>query len=98
MILPSDRVVAQVLVRAKVWRVEPPGKDLFRCARIKPVHAKALYDRMVKRQARDGLHHAPCCPGNEWSGAALVFQRCTCGAERMARASVARQHQDPSHD
>ena len=39
-----------------------------------------LYNWMLRRQLRDGLHHAPACPGNEWAGAELVFRHCNCGA------------------
>ena len=39
-----------------------------------------LYNWMLRRQVRDGLHHAPACPGNEWAGVELVFRHCNCGA------------------
>lgn len=84
MILASDRKIAAVLVRAKVWEVKHSHDDLFRCARLRPRFARGLWERMRARQTRDGLHHAPMCPGNEWSGAELVIQGCKCGAARQA--------------
>lgn len=29
----------------------------------------------------DGLHHAPACPANLWSGQVLPISPCTCGAK-----------------
>lgn len=89
MILKSDRRIAAVLVRAKVWELRSSREDLFRCVRLRPRFAIALWERMRARQQRDGLHHAPMCPGNEWSGAELVFQGCNCGAARQAREGAA---------
>ena len=53
----------------------------MRCERLAPrIGVQWIWNWMLRRQVRDGLHHAPACPGNEWSGAELVFRRCNCGA------------------
>lgn len=87
MILPSDRKLAHRLVKMKLWKVG--RQDLFGTPMIiAPWGMGWLLDWMRKRQTSDGLHHAPRCPGNEWSGANLVFLGCNCGAARMARQSA----------
>ena len=53
----------------------------MRCSRLRPRRGvKWIYNWMLRRQSRDGLHHAPACPGNEWSGVELVYRDCNCGA------------------
>lgn len=87
MILPRDRKIAQWMVSRKLWRIEP--QELFRTPTIVACWGtRWLLDRMRNRQISDGLHHAPMCPGNEWSGANLVFMSCNCGAARMARQAA----------
>lgn len=89
MILPFDRKLAVWLTRCRVFYFVPPwmpGVLTFRCWRLRPRRgAWWLWEWMRRRQTRDGLHHAPCCPANEWAGQELVFQECNCGAARVAR-------------
>lgn len=81
MILPRDRRLAALLIRLRIWKLT--NYNLFNRPDITPSWGtRWLFERMKKRQTRDGLHHAPGCAGNEWSGAKLVFQACTCGARR----------------
>lgn len=83
MILPSDRRIVDYLLRLKLWRFGRHG--LFRTPSLFPCWGtRWLYERMKRRQTHDGLHHAPMCHGNEWSGAQLVVMHCNCGAARMA--------------
>lgn len=91
MILASDRKIAHRLVKLKLWRVG--RQELFGTPMIVASWGtRWLLERMTKRQTSDGLHHAPRCPGNEWSGANLVFIPCNCGAARMARQAKAKAH------
>lgn len=41
-----------------------------------------LYDMIRKKQVVDDLHHAPACPANHYHKQRLVFQPCTCGANK----------------
>lgn len=92
MILPRDRKIAAALVRLRLWTIGP--MFLWDIPQLRAcLGTRWMLKRMVKRQTRDGLHHAPKCPGNEWSGANLVLLNCNCGAARMARKSKA-----PAHD
>jgi hypothetical protein len=85
MILPAHRKIAYWLVRLKIWSIEPDW--LWSIPRIKTgFGTQWLYRRMLRSQKRDGLHHAPACPGNEWDGQYLVLKGCTCGARRQARS------------
>jgi len=87
MILAAHRKIAYWLVRLKIWSIEPDW--LWNIPRIKTAFGtKWLYRRMLCGQKRDGLHHAPACPGNEWSGEYLVLKPCTCGARRHGRFSA----------
>lgn len=84
MIRSHHRKIAYWLVKLKLWNIELA--DLWRVPLIKPCRGtRWLHQRMLKAQTRDGLHHAPACPGNEWSGMYLVLQRCNCGAARRAQ-------------
>lgn len=87
MIRPRDRKIAQLLLKLRLFYIQPPTEwHSYRCYRLrarKP--AQWIWDWMLRRQTRDGLHHAPMCPGNEWAGVELVFQRCNCGAAREAK-------------
>lgn len=84
MILLQDRRIADKLIRAKLWKFERVG--LFETPSLVPCWGtRWLYRWMLKRQTRDGLHHAPMCPSNEWSGAHLVVMGCNCGAARKVR-------------
>ena len=77
MIRQNDRHILYWMLRLGLFRTRP----LFRCPRIWPRWCvKWIYNWMLRRQVRDGLHHAPACPGNEWAGMELVFRRCNCGA------------------
>lgn len=81
MILPADRKLAYRLVKMKLWRFGRHG--LFNTPSLYPSWGtRWLHDRMRKRQTHDGLHHAPMCHANEWSGAQLVIMGCNCGAAR----------------
>lgn len=86
MILDRDRPLAAFLVRLRLWRIVQANSRTewtMRCARLRAGWGTQwLWNWMLKRQTHDGLHHAPCCPGNEWLGAELVIQRCNCGARR----------------
>ena len=82
MIRPRDRKIATLLVRLGAFR---PERTFFSCWAIRPVRGFWwAFNLMRRRQTSDGLKHAPCCPGNEWSGAELVFRGCNCGAVRYA--------------
>lgn len=84
MILPSHRKIAHRLVKIGLWKLVPA--DLWPIPIIHPCFGtKWLHKRMLKMQTRDGLHHAPACPGNEWSGMYLVIMGCNCGAARAER-------------
>lgn len=83
MITKRHRAIARWLVRLKVWKIVPDW--LWDIPRIKPRQGTVwLYRRMLKAQTRDGLHHAPACPGNEWDGSYLVLLKCTCGTRRRS--------------
>ena len=89
MILPFDRKVALVLCRLGGLYLR---QHFFSTYYI--FHRRGfgwIYKIMLRRQTRDGLHHAPACPGNEWSGATLVFMRCNCGAARIARGGAGQE-------
>ena len=78
MVRPADRRIMYWLVRLGLWRLVP---TLMRQVHPRPRWGTAwLYQLMLKRQSSDGLHHAPCCPGNEWAGMVLVWRSCNCGA------------------
>lgn len=82
-ILDQDRKIVIWLVKLRLWKIVPDS--LWPIAHLRPCWGTNwLHKRMVARQTRDGLHHAPACRGNEWSGAHLVLQYCTCGAARQA--------------
>lgn len=88
MIQPTHRKIAYWLVRLHVWKLVPA--DLWSVPIIKTRWGtRWLHQRMLRAQTRDGLHHAPACPGNEWSGMYLVLQNCTCGTKRAARKKAA---------
>lgn len=94
MILPSDRRLAAWLVRFRIFYLQDPRDRVFsfRCYRLRARRgAWWIWHWMRRRQTRDGLHHAPMCPGNEWAGQELVFQACTCGANREAREARERR-------
>lgn len=79
MIRPQDRKIAALLVSLKLWKVQP--NSLWRIPEVIPCWGtRWLKELMLERQTRDGFHHAPMCPGNDWSGMYLVLWRCTCGA------------------
>ena len=83
MILPRHRKVASFLCRIGVFLIR---RSFFGVYHVYPrPWARWIFNYMLRRQVRDGLHHAPACPGNEWSGEALVFQDCTCGARNEHR-------------
>lgn len=78
MIQHRDRKLLLFLVKK---RVLTPWRDMWGSWHFKgPKAFEPVLDRMRKRQEPDDRHHAPKCPANRWSGAALVFQRCNCGA------------------
>lgn len=82
MITEKDRKLATILLRLRLWKYERSG--LWRTPTLIPCWGTCwLHDRMTKRQTRDGLHHAPACEANEWSGAHLVTVLCNCGAARQ---------------
>ena len=90
MILDKDRKLASALVKVGLWKIVPDS--LWPIAHLRPRWGTGwLHKAMVKRQKRDGLHHAPACRGNEWSGAHLVLQHCTCGAAKRAGRSALQQ-------
>lgn len=87
MILPRDRALARILLRLGAFYLEPPSFANSRCYRLRArAGFKWIWEAMARRQASDGLHHAPCCPGNEWHKAELVIHGCTCGAGEEAPA------------
>lgn len=82
MIQDRDRRLLVFLMDKGVIRA---WRDMWGAYHFKgPKAFEPVLDRMKKRQAPDHLHHAPKCPANRWSGAALVFHRCNCGAARYA--------------
>ena len=40
-----------------------------------------LWNRMLGAQLLDNLHHAPCCPANNYHHRRLVTKPCTCGTK-----------------
>lgn len=92
MILAAHKKIAHRLVQAGIWKLEPDW--LWPIIRIKAAWGtRWLLRKMTREQTRDGLHHAPACPGNEWDGAYLVLKGCNCGAARAAkRSTVSRPH------
>ena len=87
MVTDRERAVYIWMVKHKLWTLKP---TIFRGFIIVPRWGTGwLYNRLKDRQDRDGLHHAPMCPANNWSGAAIVFKRCNCGAARAARETSA---------
>ena len=84
MILLSDRKLVTVLIQARLWKFK--RSPLWEQPTLYPCWGtRWLFDLMRKRQTRDGLHHAPKCNGNEWSGMQLVVAPCNCGAARLAK-------------
>ena len=87
MILDRDRKMAMRLIRWGLWSA---GVGFWRVIEIHRCWGTEwLYCRMMARQTRDDLHHAPCCEANHWHYQRLVFKLCTCGAaaqeaERLA--------------
>ena len=50
--------------------------------------------RWIRRtQKVDNLHHAPCCQANHYHRCRIVFQRCTCGANREMREGASDWHE-----
>lgn len=81
MILHGDRKLVGVLVRLRLWTFK--RSDVWGQPTLYPSWGtRWLHNRMTKRQTRDGLHHAPACPANEWSGQQLVVALCSCGAQK----------------
>ena len=79
MILDRDRKLCWLLFKLRLFYFQPV---MFNYQIYARPGAQWIFDWMRRRQTRDGLHHAPACPGNEWDGMALVYRRCNCGAER----------------
>ena len=72
MILAQDRRIAWVLLRGGLFTFY----GLMRCQRIRPRWGAGwIFRWLLRRQTRDGLHHAPACPGNEWGGMELALFR-----------------------
>jgi len=88
MVTDRERAVCKWMIEHKLWRTV---KGLWGWQIVPRWGTWWLYERLLARQVSDGLHHAPRCPANNWSGAAPVFQRCNCGAARMASAKEAGQ-------
>ena len=77
MIRQNDRRVLYWMFKLRLFRTDVQ----MGCARLHPRRGvRWIYNWMLRRQVSDGLHHAPFCPGNEWSGVELVWRRCNCGA------------------
>ena len=77
MIRKNDRPIFHWMLKVGLFRVDV---QMF-CIRLFPRWGAGwIYNWMLKRQVRDGLHHSVACPGNEWSGVELVFRHCNCGA------------------
>lgn len=70
-------------IKFMVWIKAFYGYDHMRCLQIGAVWGFLwILNLIEKRQIVDDFHHAPCCPSNHWHKKRLVFQDCTCGADR----------------
>ena len=84
MILESDRVLVRDLVELGIWKIQ----ESMRLPVVIPTsETEPLLRRMLARQSRDNLHHAPCCPANHYHYQRLVFNRCNCGAQAFHDAA-----------
>lgn len=80
-VLGWDRYLIEMLLRLKLWRL---GQQMH-LVEVLPCRGTCwLFERMLKRQNVDDLHHAPCCPANHYHRRRLVFQQCSCGALKGA--------------
>jgi len=83
MVTGKQRKLIGWMLWLRLWKAQSDG--LWGRIMISPRWGTAwLLARIYRAQVSDGLHHAPACPANEWDGAALVFQRCSCGANRKS--------------
>ncbi len=77
MVTDKQRRFVKMMIWLKFW------KPYFQM-RLIDIHARIgtywLKRYLLKKQAVDNLHHAPCCPANHYHKARFVFQPCTCGA------------------
>lgn len=88
MIQLRDRRLLTFLVKKRVLKV---SRDMWGSWHFQgPKAFEPVLDRIRKRQTPDSLHHAPKCPANRWAGAAIVFQRCNCGAAAYAAKNAGR--------
>lgn len=79
MITERDRSIVRELLELEIWKLQ----ITMRLPDIVPTdQTEPLKDAMLKRQSRDDLHHAPCCPANHYHYRRLVLRRCNCGAQR----------------
>lgn len=85
MILSWHRPIASWALSLRVFRVRQFFFGFRICARP---GFEWLLEWMLRNQTRDGLHHAPMCPGNEWAGRALVTLPCNCGAAEEERKAA----------
>ncbi len=91
MVSDNERRLIKWLVRLRIWKMQSDG--LWGRAVFRPMWGTGWLLRRIKRaQVSDGLHHAPACPANEWSGACLVFRPCNCGAALIRKRDSATLH------
>jgi hypothetical protein len=76
--LDQRRELLRLMCRAGFWE----GVVEFRLVMVRPKHFKQFHAWLLKTQTVDALKHAPCCPANHYHRARIVFQTCTCGAQR----------------
>jgi hypothetical protein len=87
MVTDGERRLIYWLVKLRIWKMQSDG--LWNRPVFRPMWGTGWLLRVImRRQASDGLHHAPACPANNWTMQALVFQRCTCGAARFKQRDV----------
>lgn len=78
MITNSERKLIVFLVKIKVFNIYTN----MRCYNIGYNRGfRWLFKLILNRQEFDNLHHAPACGANHWCKMAIIFQKCSCGAQ-----------------
>lgn len=77
MVTPNERAFVRLMIRLRLFEL----RQSMRLPWVRPrPGAGWVLEWLLRRQAVDDLHHAPCCPANHYHRRRLVFQPCTCGA------------------
>jgi hypothetical protein len=83
MVTTQERRFIGWMIRLHIWTAD---YNLFGTVQVFPRWGtRWLFERLLRRQVVDDLHHAPCCPANHWCRRAFVFRRCNCGAKTHAQ-------------